>query len=432
LEDASNRSQQQRLAIFQLLEFAGSFNRNSTGKEDPKRIFLENIRRIEVLGEEKQLSQIPETGLVMDAVRLLTIHASKGPEFRVVYLPNLAKGSLPLTRGRKAACPPPPGLIPWAGPDEEMEEEECLFFVALSRSKDSLCLSRPCLVRNRTSNPSDFLGLISDALTQSPSGPITWPADEPEQSAVSTMRIPPTELQTYDQEALERYIRCPQSYYFRLVLRLNGSSEDSAYLRLHRCLRSVLHWAEENGAAGVAVNEASLLQKLDEVWAEQGPVDHPFEPLYRESANQMVSNALRKGLISGNNESRTAIVVPLDYGSVHFIPDHLEVDQDGKKIYRRMKTKRVGAKDDDPVYGLYFVAGNDGTGVPFQIEVASLVTGEVIPIILNPKTAGTRTGRYKEAILGIQEGNFPPRPQDDRDCPRCSYYFICSPPSAED
>jgi CRISPR/Cas system-associated exonuclease Cas4 (RecB family) len=97
-----------------------------------------------------------------------------------------------------------------------------------------------------------------------------------------------------------------------------------------------------------------------------------------------------------------------------------------------MKTKRVGAKDDDPVYGLYFVAANDGSGVPFQVEVASLLTGEVIPISLNSKTASTRTGRYMNAMRGIQEENFPPHPQDNRDCPRCPYYFICSPTSDED
>lgn len=435
LADTSNRAQQQRLAIFQLLEYAGGFDRNLIGKEDPKRIFLENIRRIEILGEEKQVSQLPELGLAMDAVRLLTIHASKGLEFRVVYLPNLARGSLPLTRGRKTACPPPPGLVPWAGPDEEIEEEECLFFVALSRAKDTLCLSRPCRARNRTSNPSDFLGLISEALPQSPTGPITWLAEESEQPAVNaTTATSPTstvELRTYDQEALDRYIRCPQGYYFRLVLGLKGSSEDSAYLRLHRCLRNVLHWAEENSAAGVSIDENSLQQKLDDVWAEHGPIDHPFEPLYRESASVMLSNALRKGLISGHTESRTAIEVTLDNGRVRFTPDHLEVNQDGKKIFRRVKTKRVKAKDVDPVFGLYFVAGNDGSGRPFQIEAASLVTGEISPILLNPKTASTRTRSYTEAILGIQEGDFLPRPQDERDCPRCSFYFICSPPGED-
>ena len=432
LEATSNRAQQQRLAIFQLLEFAAGFDRTSTEKEDPKRGFLENIRRIEVLGEEKQLSQLPETGLAMDAVRLLTIHASKGLEFNAVYLPNLAKCFFPSTRGHRPGCPPPPGLIPWAASDEDLEEEECLFFVALSRAKDFLCLSRPCQVRGRTSNPSDFLGLISDALPQSPSSPVTWTASEGRTPAKCQSNAQPVEFLTYEQEALDRYRRCPQGYYYQLVLGLRGSREDSAYLRLHRCLRDVLRWAQESSAAGLAVDEASLLQKLDEAWVEQGPIDHPFEPIYRESASAMISNAARKGLISSHAQGRQAIEVPLENGRVRFTPDHQETDKDGNRIYRRLKTKRVKAKDDDPVFGLYFAAANDGTGIPYQIEVASLVTGEVIPISLNAKTAATRIGKYVNAIQGILDDAFPPRPEESRDCPRCSFYFICSPPSEEE
>lgn len=432
LADTSNRAQQQRLAIYQLLEFAAGFDKIEIGKEDPKRGFLENIRRIEVLGEEKQLSQLPETGQAMDAVRLLTIHASKGLEFRAVYLPGLAKGTFPSTRGHRQGCPPPPGLIPWAAPDEEMEEEECLFFVALSRAKDFLCLSRPCRAHDRTSNPSDFLGLIAEVLNQSPASPVTWLADEPVPSVKSEANGMPAEPTTYEQEALDRYRRCPQGYYYQLVLGLRGSGEDSAYLRLHRCLRTVIRWAEEVGTAGTLIDEASLVKKLDEVWKEQGPVDHPFEPLYRESAGAMISVVVRKGLISGHAEGRKAMEIPLANGRVRFTPDHLETDKDGKRIFRRMKTKRVKSKDDDPAYGLYFAAANDGTGAPYQIEVASLVTGEVFSIGLNSKTAGTKIGKYVDAIQGIVDEVFVSRPEDPRDCPRCAYYFICSPPDEDD
>lgn len=423
----SNHEQQQRLAIFQLLEFAARFDKILTGKEDPKRNFLEYIRRIEVLGEEKQLSQVPEIGLAMDAVRLLTIHASKGLEFRAIYLPNLAKGSFPSTRGHRPGCPPPPGLIPWSTPDEEMEEEECLFFVALSRAKDFLCLSRPCQVRSRISNPSDFLRLISDALVQSPITPVAWVASEEEPPAENPSFTSSVELFTYDQEVLDRYRRCPQGYYYQHVLGLKSSREDSAYLQLHRCLRNVLNWAQESSAAGAVVDEASLLQKLDETWTDQGPIDHPFEPVYRESAITMISNAAQKGLISSHTQSKQPLEVPLKNGSVRFTPDYLEMDDDGNRVFRRMKTKRVKSKDDDPVYGLYFAAANEVKDLAYKIEVASLVTGEVLSINLNSKTAATRIAKYENAIQGILNNDFPPHPEESRDCPRCPYYFICSP-----
>ena len=63
-------------------------------KEDPKRAFLNYVRRLEQYGEEKQLRQPPTWASGIDAARMLTVHASKGLEFPVVYIAQVAKGSV--------------------------------------------------------------------------------------------------------------------------------------------------------------------------------------------------------------------------------------------------------------------------------------------------------------------------------------------------
>jgi DNA helicase-2/ATP-dependent DNA helicase PcrA len=126
--DQSVASQQQRLALYQLLQFAHQTRSlENPDKEDPKRVFLEYVRHLEVFGEEKQLRNLPESAAALDAVRLLTVHASKGLQFPVVYVPSLGKGMFPAKK-QGAKCPPPEGMIAGAGGDSHEEEEECLFF----------------------------------------------------------------------------------------------------------------------------------------------------------------------------------------------------------------------------------------------------------------------------------------------------------------
>ncbi len=142
--DGSVIGQQRRLALYQLLQFVHSqLGRLAEAGVDPKLSLLRYIKRLEVFGEERQLRQVPAWADGIDAVRLLTIHASKGLEFRAVFLPVLATSYLPIKKGYEP-CPPPAGMIS-EGSDWRIEEEECLFFVAMSRARDHLCLSRECV-----------------------------------------------------------------------------------------------------------------------------------------------------------------------------------------------------------------------------------------------------------------------------------------------
>ena len=96
LDDDSVSAQQQRLAIFQFLGFVQD-QRAEFPASDPRslRNTLRAIRRLEMFGEEQNLRQVPEWAASIDAVRLMTVHASKGLEFSAVYLPWLGKTYFP-------------------------------------------------------------------------------------------------------------------------------------------------------------------------------------------------------------------------------------------------------------------------------------------------------------------------------------------------
>jgi DNA helicase-2/ATP-dependent DNA helicase PcrA len=78
-------------------------------------------------------------------VNLLTVHASKGLEFKEVYIVDLMEKRFPNVKLSKSA-----GGI---------EEERRLFYVAVTRAKDRLflCLAKNDRIRNITYEPSRFL-----------------------------------------------------------------------------------------------------------------------------------------------------------------------------------------------------------------------------------------------------------------------------------
>lgn len=95
----------------------------SVAEEFPNLVlFLENVALV-------QENQLPESKRKMDqeAVTLMTIHASKGLEFPVIFLTGMEEGLFPHSRSM---------LDP-----SEMEEERRLAYVGITRAKDKLFLT---------------------------------------------------------------------------------------------------------------------------------------------------------------------------------------------------------------------------------------------------------------------------------------------------
>ena len=109
-----------------------------------------------------------------DRVSLLTMHAAKGLEFPVVFVVGLEDGLVPFSWGAPGASrpddEPEDGRRDDRGGDSGAPdaEERRLFYVAMTRAKDRLFLTR-ALQRSwrgavRTLPPSPFLGDIAAEL----------------------------------------------------------------------------------------------------------------------------------------------------------------------------------------------------------------------------------------------------------------------------
>ena len=121
--------------------------------------------------------------------------------------------------------------------------------------------------------------------------------------------------------------------------------------------------------------------------------------------------------------------VPL--GVIRFVPDHVEVLNDGSQVIERLRTGRpTKSERDKDIYALYVKAALDAEPrVRRTVQVRYLSADQVDPIDLRPRTVNTRLNHYNDAISGILRRDFSPQP-NDRNCPRCPHYFIC--PVGED
>ena len=154
------------VAVWQFLNFVR--NRSPAGSGLPIRRTLDRVRQLVLLAEERDLRQVPAAALHLDAVRLMTVHGSKGLEFDAVHVPGLTRASFPAAN-RRQRCPPPAGMIEGTQglltkkelKRSHVHEEQCLFFVALSRARSHvrLHLARKQANGNNRS-PSEFLGWL--------------------------------------------------------------------------------------------------------------------------------------------------------------------------------------------------------------------------------------------------------------------------------
>jgi len=132
---------EKREALQYLNAFADRIRRYEHSTHGPSlQDFLAELELELESGEEGNLNSDPDAG--PELVKIMTVHAAKGLEFKHVYLVSMVDQRFP-TRARSEAIPLPDGLVRERLPEgnHHIEEERRLFYVALTRAKDTLTLT---------------------------------------------------------------------------------------------------------------------------------------------------------------------------------------------------------------------------------------------------------------------------------------------------
>jgi len=356
---------------------------------------------------------------------MLTVHAAKGLEFIAVHLPALGEGKFSARNSGGGTKLPSgilkPEMLGWGA-----EEEQCLFFVALSRACDVLNIYRAKQYENKPTEPSNLLELITEVLP---------PAQEAVKRPKTLLAIKEELSQrqpqlNFEQQALKDYLDCPLKYQYRHELKIPYFPPESPISKARLCVYKVWDKINQRIKNHFSVDREFINQTFEEVWNEQGPTNHPYAPEYRQEALAMINWTLKIHPPNIDVLTRPIWTVKLGDAEITLYPDYIKLVKENQQTILVVEKLNFGESPrkqiDEIIYALYEEAAlqnRSDSNVRTEIK-ASIMTNQVtlpIPVSLALKDKGIQS--YQNAIKGINNGSFTVR--ETKLCPLCPYYFIC-------
>lgn len=415
-----------------------------------------------------------------DGVWILTVHASKGLEFPVIYLPGLASSRFPSMK-RADSVPLLPGLRDLGGnddSDEHVTEEACLFYVAMTRARDELILSYAQRYGRRSYKPSPFLDSVERALGRRLAHE-TWSADaaavhESVDEQRFTRELPIVEnyvAATPSASAVETYLRCPRQYAYRYVYQLEP--QEAHLLTMRRQVVETLRELSERlspGASAPTVEDArvSFEQRWSDAQAareaaqstasgDAPTADVPFGDVYRrygamlvqQSWLQLLANRQPEETDAGRRSASGDVETVFDQASAISIGRHtvtVTLDRVEQSVASagsggagagaqqqatqaralRLVRHQLGRSAKPDARQLLYLLAAEQQGGQRRADVIrhNLATGEQAPVKLSERQVDRLRGEILDALDGIERGEFQARP-DPHTCQGCPYQLIC-------
>ncbi len=410
----------QGVAIWQLLNF---LRVQPAGKGLPISRLLDRVRRLVRLGDDRDLRQLPSSAQSIDAVRLMTIHGAKGLEFPVVHLPGMNVNSLPRA-AQTPTCLPPTGMVDGATGDakelhrrEHEKEQECLFYVALSRAKDRLFMyaatrnaAGSCRALSKYANRMGT-GLKINSVTPSQAVP-----DAPEDATINLMVDGGL---CFNAHEISLYQSCERRFFYTHVMQVGGKRTQTPFMRMHDAVSTVYQTIVQ----GSSTTGESLDEHLKNAFRSSGLAEHGYVDDYLALATNMMSffASIREG-----HKAESPVSLSLAFGKekIVVLPDDMLVDPDGRRKFRRVQTGHKRANDLKEIGAATFLLAARNAFPDAIVEFAYLSDGEIHPVTFTPKQLTDERGKLAASLKAVRAGVFRANPSS-RVCPSCPAFFIC-------
>ncbi len=394
-----------------------------------------------------------------DAVQLMTVHSAKGLEYPNVFILRLAKGDFP-SSPRRPVFEFPPELMKEEKPqgDFHIQEERRLFYVALTRARQTLTLST---VVNKRKRPSPFLDDFlmdakiqkSDAVQSAPkvllppleevAGPAPdsldpWQLFGPSQDAskaysrialwAKAFHPPRPEPLQLSASAIDSYERCPMKYMFQHIWNIRGVAHAQMTFGnvMHSTVREFV--GEVQKRRDVPLEE--IISIYEREWSAAGFTDEFHEREYRKAGRGQLEAFHRTHLAAPpevlHQEKRFEL--PLEHelvvtgrmDQVNRIAEG-EIEIIDYKTGRPRDAKKAA---EDLQLSIYALAARDIFDAdPSRLIFYNLATNEAIASTRDAKTLAATKQKIADVADQIRSGDFSPKPGFS--CGYCDYKPIC-------
>lgn len=375
-----------------------------------------------LLATEEEVSLGQGSNPTRQGVQVMTIHKSKGLEFRAVFIPHMVQGRFP-SRNSTDSWVLPAELLSYEENSSHLEEERRLAYVAMTRAKERLYFtsSEQYEERKLKSKLSPFL---TESLNESVEAPITLARPSiftpPSTKHASPEYQPGKE---YGASALATYQDCPQKYYYQEVLKISvpNSHFSNFGISMHETLKE---WfmAKKRGET------PDIITLYADSWRTGGYEHKAHEKEMYTSGLE----ALTKYLDSCQNIEPVGLEINcranLTNGTV--LKGRIDrIDKEGESItiidYKTgISVKKAKEWQEDIPLFTYLLALEQRGEVVKEIQLHYVMAGEKVIIPKEQVNLTSIENEVQNLTQAIHYGVFTAKP-DKIKCSFCEYRTIC-------
>lgn len=238
-----------------------------------------------------------------NAVNILTVHSSKGLEFKIVFMVNLVNDRFP-SRERAEKIPLPNEIIKEVLPKEidfHTQEERRLFYVGMTRAKERLILTSAdyygSAKRIKKISPFVFEALPDLKIEQSTDKIEQLTLDEAlspyvHESIQKLDKKNPYKVSYITYSNLQMFDICPLHYKARVIFNIPtpASSIQTFGISLHKTLQEFYQHVK----LGEKVTQKQLLDTLSSEWQSEGYENKQHEQERKKQAEKMLIEYYKK------------------------------------------------------------------------------------------------------------------------------------------
>jgi DNA helicase II / ATP-dependent DNA helicase PcrA len=358
----------------------------------------------------------------VNAVQLMTVHQAKGLEWPIVFLFSLTDRRFPPSNvGREDDwCGVPRHLFDASRYEGSIEDERRLFYVAITRPKDALILSRFNRITQRMRRSPFYMGLEEDMIQDLGINRIPF-------IEISSNRTQ-EEIQTFAATEIVGFNRCPQMYLLRNLWGYQPGFEQLIDYgpALHYCLKVAGELVQNEGydprtAVASAVDENFFMAYVSGVL---------FNNL-KQAANETLTNFADDfgDDLPRVEEAEYRVEFPLQndggaYATIMGRVDVLLTERDGLEV-RDYKTSvdDLSRPEAENQIRLYTLGLQNMDRSVLKGSIADLTEPSIEYVSIQNELLSDAKSWAEDSVKRIVERDFQPCPGDY--CINCDFQVIC-------